>query len=659
MRYIRAMLGVIFFWAIVAIIVGAVSAIWPWLDWNVILEDVRQAWTSSSSGSFDVDSLSQPDFVFAIAAFLVALAAGFFVAIVFFYALPLQWSLGRLAGRLRKYDSRIAFAADFEKFNAIAAKDTLIGHAWREFDETLVKPDDEGRPIQNTVRPHVFMNINTARERYFGLKMMNALPGYFVGVGLLLTFIGLVLALYKASGAIEAQNTDAMIGSMADLLHIATFKFATSIAGLFASIALSIAFRAFQIWIEGRFDSLCREIERLLLYTAPQALSVEMNATLKDSRDQLKQITQGDFFSRLGEEIGPRINDSLAAAMQPVTTSIDKAMATLSENSQSGVSQMLKDFSSSVQGSAGTELRELASTLKEMQTGLAAMQADLRGTGEDFGKRMADAADNLNRLVVEAGSSFGKSADESRASLAGVADILRQTMEEASAGVSTALAEAAGGAADMARNKLEEAMAPVMATLDDHISRLAIALSRSEAAFDAVEVRMREHVVALQDTTLNASETASAFGQAAERVRSAAEPLSLSSERMGASSDAMRDATQAMTTAVSSAVAALERVHSSGEILSGNLSRITDETRELWSSYAEKFQHIDEELARAIAQLSDASLKQADNLNGHVQSVDRGFTEAIGKLSGLLDSLTDNSESLAESVEQLAKRPLN
>lgn len=46
----------------------------------------------------------------------------------------------------------------------------------------------------NTVRPHTFFNPGVARERLGGLQMMNAVPGYFVGLGLLLTFIGLVFA---------------------------------------------------------------------------------------------------------------------------------------------------------------------------------------------------------------------------------------------------------------------------------------------------------------------------------------------------------------------------------------------------------------------------------------------------------------------------------
>src|SRR5690606_34540730 len=111
--------------------------------------------------------------------------------------------------------------------------------AWIEFEETLFDKDS-AQAIGNTVRPQVFFNPGVARERLGGLKMMNAVPGYFVGVGLLLTFVGLVFALYKAGTAASAGDAGVMASEMAGLLRIATFKFSTSISGLAASIVLSI-----------------------------------------------------------------------------------------------------------------------------------------------------------------------------------------------------------------------------------------------------------------------------------------------------------------------------------------------------------------------------------------------------------------------------------
>jgi hypothetical protein len=114
-------------------------------------------------------------------------------------------------------------------------------------------------------------NLADARGELFGLKMMGSIPGYFVGLGLLLTFIGLVLALNKAAGSTAAGSAEAMTDSLNELLAAATFKFSTSIAGLGASLALALIFRTYQIWIEGAFAGFSRALERrMLFYPSPK-----------------------------------------------------------------------------------------------------------------------------------------------------------------------------------------------------------------------------------------------------------------------------------------------------------------------------------------------------------------------------------------------------
>src|SRR6202012_195036 len=114
-----------------------------------------------------------------------------------------------------------------------------------------IESEERGVVRQSTARPQTFLNLGVAREKLFGLKMMGSIPGYFVGVGLLLTFVGLVLALYKAAAAVNSADAAGMQNATRELLQVATFKFSTSIAGLGSSIALSLVFRTYTIWMEG------------------------------------------------------------------------------------------------------------------------------------------------------------------------------------------------------------------------------------------------------------------------------------------------------------------------------------------------------------------------------------------------------------------------
>ena len=206
--------------------------------------------------------------------------------------------------------------------------------------------------------------------------MMNAVPGYFVGIGLLLTFIGLVIALYKAGSAANAGSADQMVDEMGSLLQIATFKFSTSIAGLGASILLSIVFRWYSILIEAAFDRFNATLERNLLYAAPQSISLEMKRTMQDQLVQLKDITQGQFFNRMGEEIAPRLNSAISQAMQPVTEQIGTAVGNLTANSRDGVDALLQRFSESVNHGAGYRASRTGCNAK------AAADVDGRNAGQ-------------------------------------------------------------------------------------------------------------------------------------------------------------------------------------------------------------------------------------------------------------------------------------
>lgn len=89
-----------------------------------------------------------------------------------------------------------------------------------------------------------YFNLNMLETKGFPLKIISALPGYFVGVGLIFTFLGLVAALYFSAQGMKAGNYADAKASMMHLLYASSFKFTTSIAGVSASLAISILYKA-------------------------------------------------------------------------------------------------------------------------------------------------------------------------------------------------------------------------------------------------------------------------------------------------------------------------------------------------------------------------------------------------------------------------------
>lgn len=703
MKFFISLLRLAFFWAIPVLAVACTEIFFPLVNYRLAATTIVDAIRGN------IDLVSEPAFAYALAAILACFAAGLAVAFFLLHVVPVLFTLWRATGKIftaqgrgrKRAETRRSFAAEFERVSQRLEGNWLIGHAWIEFEETLFDKDSD-RAIGNTVRPHVFFNPGLAREGLGGLKMMNAVPGYFVGIGLLLTFVGLVFALYKAGAAASAGDADIMAAEMAGLLRIATFKFSTSIAGLAASIVLSILFRWFFILIEGSFNRFNAVLERGLLYAAPQAISMEISRTMQDQLVQLKDITQGDFFSRMGSEIAPRLNAAIADAMAPVTEQIGNAVGNLSANSQDGVQKMLESFTNQLQHGAGTEMRELAATLKQLQMSIVEMQGGLRGSGDDFSAKLSEAADNMNRMVERAGQSFETSSGQSRDALTAVVETLRQTMEKANAEMDASLGAAAGGASA----KLEAAMGLVMDKLDGQIGQIGESLAAMQRTmgeqgdharqqidasvshsaemqksvltdlqdtvgmvsaqlrnavekalasvgqrFDELSTSMRaiegaltNQKVALEASAGEARKTAQAFGESATSVRSATAPLVTVSDKFSG-------ATERMATGVEATLNALESARDAIATLAAGLNATNERSTAFWAGFTAKFDAVDTALGKAVETLSRSTSEQQDRLQSHVQGVDQGLSEAIGKLSPFLAQIKDSAEAIADSLE--------
>lgn len=72
---------------------------------------------------------------------------------------------------------------------------------------------------------------------------MQALPGYFTWLGLILTFIGLVVALYFAARGFRSGDIAEARTSILQLLNASSFKFLTSVAALSGALLVSVAYR--------------------------------------------------------------------------------------------------------------------------------------------------------------------------------------------------------------------------------------------------------------------------------------------------------------------------------------------------------------------------------------------------------------------------------
>ncbi len=313
------------FWFIVVAFAATLYAAWASLSLPALLE------ISLEGFSGDLSRVTTAAFSFSLAKALASFAFGLLIAFGVMHAAMASVSIRRARVFIERFPSKRTFASDFEQIRRKMAADPLLGHAWKAFEDSLLTG---GAPLRATQRPQNFFNTAMLREKLTGLKIMPAAPSYFVGAGLLLTFMGLLISLYKAAEGMQAvqlaasgASAAAMQAALRELTQAATFQFATSIAGLSSSIILAFAFRLYTIRMEASLRDFCEVVESKLSYLSSQSVSIEM----RDSLAELKKIYSEQFLARFGEEVAsalePVLDEAVKQAMDEVVKGQDAAGA--------------------------------------------------------------------------------------------------------------------------------------------------------------------------------------------------------------------------------------------------------------------------------------------------------------------------------------------
>lgn len=148
----------------------------------------------------------------------------------------------------------------------------------------------------------------------------------FVGVGLLLTFIGIVVALNTAGAGMEGGTQEDTQFALQELLAVAGAKFFASIAGLIASIVLRFADAHYQRKLKGKVERIAQLLERGMLYVPPAAPRL---AAARGARRQSAELGRFQRIRRFDRR--RRSAKRFEGAMAPVSTSLGALTERLSD----------------------------------------------------------------------------------------------------------------------------------------------------------------------------------------------------------------------------------------------------------------------------------------------------------------------------------------
>jgi hypothetical protein len=311
-----------------------------------------------------------PDFGPKLATGLLVLAL--FVILIFLsvavpQSLRLRGALSAIIGRSKdetETEKRTTFQTNFDVIDAALLSNKTTSAVWQEFRQTL-RGDQQHATILASTRPNNFFNPRSLLVQY---DFVRTLPNYFVGLGLLGTFIGLIAALTFATQSLtNAVEPTQIKAALNDLLTTAAAKFYISAAGLVASLILSLLIRLMLKHLHSRVHEINDALQERLLFIT------EQNITEKQLSIQQQSLTELKLFNtNIAMKIGDAVRTAVEASNDNLTNKLSEiadSFARLIDASGEGAGKAVGD---AMKGAFDTSLRVIVCILRGAGRGFSA-----------------------------------------------------------------------------------------------------------------------------------------------------------------------------------------------------------------------------------------------------------------------------------------------
>jgi hypothetical protein len=185
-----------------------------------------------------------------------------------------------------------------ERIHGILKRHDALLPAWTLFAAEVV----ERRGIPER-RFAVVVKEQTSIGVQARAAFLTGLPGYYTSVGLILTFVGLVVALYVSARGFRSGDMNEARQAIVQLLNASAFKFLSSVAALLGALMISLVHR----------------YGTHALVTASAELAGEIDAFLQPIRPERRELTDDARFGELTAALAA-LTTELAATRSAVAT---------------------------------------------------------------------------------------------------------------------------------------------------------------------------------------------------------------------------------------------------------------------------------------------------------------------------------------------------
>jgi|GEM_PF-6306119 len=308
----------------------------------------------------------------------------------------------------------------------VGERDELVRVAIDEYGETLVfRESRTGIVLRNVLDANYYFSAERIVPELVRNRFLSATPGFLTAFGLIATFLGLSLGL---SGINLDGDTEVLKSGVSGLVAGAGIAFVPSLVGVFGSVVLNIATKAFQ----GRVDTAFRKVENRIdraveRVTAEQLLSesLEKQEALLRVQEDVSQVTK-ELAEKIGSQVGESvaasveklsiemraaISDSLQPALEALTQSIvtqnSQVFDELTRRMGDGFAEIGREQARELHGGASA-IQEAVQSLAEGIAGIQNETAQLQSITQSQAENMSAASDSVATAALALEGSASK-----------------------------------------------------------------------------------------------------------------------------------------------------------------------------------------------------------------------------------------------------------
>lgn len=634
-----------------------------------------------------------------------------FVAIMAALAAPTllaEWGFHRSARRLVRAARESLGEGPFEIAHLHALGERLeaegnatFAHHVREFAEgTHQRRLPDGQVVLcNAHQASDFLDAEDFRDAATGPwrwppQLVDATPSLLTSLGILGTFIGLVLGLYLAQQGATPEaplDIEGLIGGL-------SVSFLTSVFGLVASILVTFVSRAIDRTVVHDVGEVVTLLDRAVVRRTNQQILEDILHEQALARAAIQEMST-DLAQQMQEAMGQAVQTHLAPTFDRLarhTEEMKEATLALAQGSAErqveGIGKLVDDFVGQMNGAIGASLEQASSELARF----AALQAEttsvwdasiselgtvvrgLDGTTQrqEQAGRTFESALEAGRVVAEHFERGASTLAEAAPAIASLGESTRATVQSASStleALRTSQSEVLDATRDRSEALFEElgattssiaaAWSEETARLEGTIRGLVEALTTASSTLDTGSTRISDTVARTERIVSSAGgllEEQLALQAAIARTGQASERQS---EALREVASRMADATRTLDSQGSALAANLDAV-SAVAVQNTETARTTldavqqirstlDHRLQEWNTTTEEMRRLHEVIATAVAQYAG---QFPDQLKRNLEVFDQELGRAVGRLNENYGLLQRGAQELAESLESAVER---